>query len=305
MEFRVMSGSEVLWSSGVMKRGMPAKKFSVPVAENGIRHLYLMADRVENNSYDHADWVDLVWKTGGEPQGMKGAVVNAAKFGMIPGVRKRPGAGAEGSRFRSPKAGRRRFEHPRGRLPFLSGGALNMSFNISNHDQPLVHPVCVTLTDLRNVRVEGNGSLFLFHGKVVPLLVMDSENVSINRLSVDYERSYCTEARVLNADDRSTEVEIDKKAYPYEIRNNRFVFQGKAGKKEWEAAWPLRKGRDILSPIHRTSAGTGMWSRWAGAVSVCPGTSGRRESSRGIRWFFGIITAPIRDAWCTGLGKHH
>lgn len=64
VEFRVMSGSEVLWSSGVMKRGMPAKKFSVPVAENGIRHLYLMADRVENNSYDHADWVDLVWKTG-------------------------------------------------------------------------------------------------------------------------------------------------------------------------------------------------------------------------------------------------
>ena len=65
-----------------------------------------------------------------------------------------------------------------------------MSFYISNHDQPLVHPVCVPLTDLNDVRVEGNGSLFLFHGKVIPLLIMDSENVTVERLAVDYERPY-------------------------------------------------------------------------------------------------------------------
>lgn len=44
------------------EEGNACEKVSVPVAENGIRHLYLVADRVENNSYDHADWVDLVWK---------------------------------------------------------------------------------------------------------------------------------------------------------------------------------------------------------------------------------------------------
>lgn len=117
-----------------------------------------------------------------------------------------------------------------------------MSFHISNHDQPLIHPVCVPLADLRNVRVEGNGSLFLFHGKVVPLLVMDSENVSINRLSVDYERSWCTEARVVKTDDRFTEVEIDKKAYPYEIRNNRFVFQGKGWEEGMGSCMAFEKG---------------------------------------------------------------
>ena len=166
VEFRVMSGSEVLWSSGVMRRGMAAKKFSVPVAENGIRHLYLMADRVDNNSYDHANWVDLAWKTGGSGQGKTGTVVNASEFGMVPGVRK-----DQGPALRAAVSALRR-----------------------------------------------------------PLLVMDSENISINRLSVDYERSWCTEARVVKTDDRFTEVEIDKKAYPYEIRNNRFVFQGKG----WE-----------------------------------------------------------------------
>ena len=101
-----------------------------------------------------------------------------------------------------------------------------MSFHISNHDQPLIHPVCVPLADLRNVRVEGNGSLFLFHGKVVPLLVMDSENISINRLSVDYERSWCTEARVVKTDDRFTEVEIDKKGLPLRNPEQQVRFPG-------------------------------------------------------------------------------
>ena len=247
VEFRVMSGSEVLWSSGVMRRGMAAKKFSIPVAENGIRHLYLMADRVDNNSYDHADWVDLAWKTTGSGQGMKGAVVNASEFGMVPGVRKDQGPALRAAVSALRRQGGGVLNIPRGIYHFYPEGALNMSFHISNHDQPLIHPVCVPLADLRNVRVEGNGSLFLFHGKVVPLLVMDSENVSINRLSVDDERSWCTEARVVKTDDRFTEVEIDKKAYPYEIRNNRFVFQGKGwhveplGGSRLRLSWNLRQ----------------------------------------------------------------
>ncbi len=242
VEFRVMSGSEVLWSSGVMRRGMAAKKFSIPVAENGIRHLYLMADRVDNNSYDHADWVDLAWKTAGSGQGMKGAVVNASQFGMVPGVRKDQGPALRAAVSALRRQGGGVLNIPRGIYHFYPEGALNMSFHISNHDQPLIHPVCVPLADLRNVRVEGNGSLFLFHGKVVPLLVMDSENVSINRLSVDYERSWCTEARVVKTDDRFTEVEIDKKAYPYEIRNNRFVFQGKGWEEGMGSCMAFEKG---------------------------------------------------------------
>lgn len=128
VEFRVMSGSEVLWSSGVMRRGMAAKKFSIPVAENGIRHLYLMADRVDNNSYDHADWVDLAWKTAGSGQGMKGAVVNASQFGMVPGVRKDQGPALRAAVSALRRQGGGRFEHPQRHLPFLSGGGFEHEF---------------------------------------------------------------------------------------------------------------------------------------------------------------------------------
>lgn len=279
VEFRVMSGSGVLWSSGVMKRGMPAKKFSVPVAENGIRNLYLMADRVENNSYDHADWVDLAWKTGAEQPGMKGAVVNAAKFGMVPGVRKDQGPALRSAISALRKQGGGVLNIPRGVYHFYAEGALNMSFNISNHDQPLIHPVCVPLTDLRNVRLEGNGSLFLFHGRTIPLLIMDSENVSINRLAVDYERSICTEARVTGVDDKFTDVEIDKKSYPYELRNGKFVFLGEGWEEGMASCMAFEKG---TGRIIANTADIG----WNGRVQPMGGNKLRLEwalKNKGIK----------------------
>ena len=242
VEFRVMSGSEVLWSSGVMKRGMPAKRFSVKVAANGLKNLYLMADRVENNSYDHADWVDLAWKIGEEGGTMQTAVVNAAKFGMIPGVRKDQGPALRDAISALRRRGGGVLSIPRGVYHFYPDGALDMSFYISNHDQPLVHPVCVPLVDLSDVRVEGNGSLFLFHGKVVPLLIMDSENVTVERLAIDYERPYYSEGRVTAVDDQSTEVEIDRKTYPYEIKNNRFVFIGEGWREGMASCMAFEKG---------------------------------------------------------------
>lgn len=178
-----------------MKGNACEKVFRSGSGKRHTAHLYLVADRVENNSYDHADWVDLVWKTGGEPQSMKGAVVNAARPAWFPASGKIRGPALQAAISALRKQGGGVLNIPRV-YHFYPEGALNMSFNISNHDQPLVHPVCVTLTDLRNVRVEGNGSLFLFHGKVVPLLVMDSENININRLSVDYEHGPIVRKRV-------------------------------------------------------------------------------------------------------------
>lgn len=248
VEFRVMSGSEVLWNSGVMKKGMPAKSFSVPIEANGINNLYLMADHVENNSHDHADWVDLSWKIGAGQKPAAAAVVNAAKFGMRPGVRKDQGPALRSAISALRRRGGGVLTIPKGVYHFYPEGAQNMTFNISNHDQPLIHPVCVPLVDVRNVKVEGNGSLFLFHGKVIPLLVMDSRNVTISSLAVDYERSYHSEGRIVAMDDKHTEVEFDKKAYPYEIVNNRFVFIGEGWREGMQTCMAFQKGTRHIAP---------------------------------------------------------
>lgn len=278
VEFRVMSGSEVLWSSGVMKKGMPAKAFSIPIAANQIRHLYLMADRVENNSYDHADWVDLSWTIGSSEDAVKPAVVNAAKFGMKSGIKKDQGPALRAAISALRQQGGGVLSIPKGVYHFYPEGALNMTFNISNHDQPLIHPVGVPLVDLKNVTIDGGGSLFMFHGKMVPMLIMDSEKVSINRLSVDFERPYYTEGHILALGDEHTDVEIDKKTYPFEIRNNRFIFMGEGWEEGTLSCIAFQKGTGHI--IENTSDLT-----WGGHVEPLDGNRVRLKwglKNRGI-----------------------
>ncbi|MBL7106179.1 MAG: NPCBM/NEW2 domain-containing protein [Phycisphaerae bacterium] len=56
VEFMVYGDGVELWRSGVMKPKMPAKQVDVDVS--GVKHLKLVVDEGENNSYDHADWAD-------------------------------------------------------------------------------------------------------------------------------------------------------------------------------------------------------------------------------------------------------
>ncbi len=252
VEFRVMSGSEVLWSSGVMKRGQAAKEFSVDLLKNNLHTVYLMADRVENNSYDHADWVDLKWTEGPITAKKNLKDIDASKFGMTPGVKKDQGPALRKaiSALRKKDSGRV-LNIPKGVYHFYEEGALKMCFNTSNHDQPLIHPVCVPLNDLKNVRIEGNGSLFVFHGKVMPMLLMDSENVSVCNLSIDYARPWCTEARVLSLDDKTIDVSIDQKQYPCELNKGRLKFEGEGWQEGVSCAMAFEKGTGHI--INNTS----------------------------------------------------
>lgn len=248
VQFSIMTGSEVLWKSEVMKSGMPARPFSVDIPA-GTGKLYLLADKVENHSNDHADWVDLHWEKGKAPQPTQNNIITtwnadgtrkssilpfieAQRFGMTPGVREDQGPALR----RAISAARQQPEGckiviPKGEYHFYPEGGLKMNYHVSNHDQPEFHHVCMPLSDLKNVTIEGNGSRFIFHGLTQPVLIMDSRQVSIKNLALDYERQHYTEGTVTAIDDDTTTIRIDEKTSPYKIENNRFVFIGEGWEK--------------------------------------------------------------------------
>ena len=245
--FSIMSGSEVVWTSGTMNSGMPAKEFSIKILP-GTRKLYLLADHVENNDEDHANWVNLTWEKGkvaqstpvniiktykkdGKRDSSVQDFIKASDFGMKPGVKADQGKALR----RAISAARQqpngcKIIIPKGVYHFYPENALKMSFHVSNHDQPTFHPVCIPLVDLKNVTLEGNGSVFLFHGMTQPLLIMDSQQIKVSNLSIDYARQFYTESIVTKVDDKTTTVRIDPKKTPFKINNKRFTFIGE----EWE-----------------------------------------------------------------------
>ncbi len=63
--FKVVSGKKVLWESGVMRGGAPAKSVDVPLA--GVQRLTLVVeDGGDDMNFDHADWAEptILMKTG-------------------------------------------------------------------------------------------------------------------------------------------------------------------------------------------------------------------------------------------------
>ncbi len=65
VEFQLLGDGKLLWRSGVMHGGDPAKPVSVDL--RGVRHLTLLVtDAGDGINYDHADWVDARFEYAGE-----------------------------------------------------------------------------------------------------------------------------------------------------------------------------------------------------------------------------------------------
>lgn len=231
-EFRVLGGSEIFWNSGKIGAGERAKSFSVKIPA-GTRKLYLFAARAGDSDFSvPANWVNLAWKfapANSVPANAENSadfpVFSAAEFGILPNV-----SADQTANFRKALAALRSrggtLELPRGEYHFFAQNAHEMTFWISNHDQQETHRIALPLVDLRNVKIRGNGSAFIFHGLCIATLFMDCENVSLEGVQIDFARPLYSEAKVLGFERGKTLVAIDRAAFPYEIRDGRLVFVG-------------------------------------------------------------------------------
>ncbi len=79
---------------------------------------------------------------------------------------------------------------------------------ISNHDQQEQYAVGLPLIDQKSVQLKGNGSRFIFHGRILPVLVMDSHDVEIEGIDISYACPFSAEGRIVAQEGNSTTLEI-------------------------------------------------------------------------------------------------
>lgn len=243
VQFQILSGSEVLWESPVMKKGMPAVSFQVPLI-NGKKKLYLVTRKVDNDNNDHGDWIDLKWGVAH----IKLAPIKSTQllrsqdFGIQANTEK-----DQGPAFRKLISEARwnpgcTINIPAGTYHFYPEGALNMSYHISNHDQPEMHSVGLPLVDLHNVKINADGARFIFHGFMQPILVMDSSQITMNGFSINYEHPFYSEVNIKEIKGGETIVNIDKTLFPYKIANNQICFEKDYGDYQTVSMIAFKKG---------------------------------------------------------------
>ncbi|ANW96211.1 alpha-galactosidase [Wenyingzhuangia fucanilytica] len=107
---------------------------------------------------------------------------------------------------------------------FYSDKALEKFCYISNHDDVMVR-TAFPIFDFKNITIDGQGSTFIFHGKMVPFLINSSKNVTVKNVSVDWEIPFHSETKIVAVDEKNKTFDMtisDK--YPYEIRNGELIF---------------------------------------------------------------------------------
>ncbi|MDO5572098.1 MAG: alpha-1,3-galactosidase B [Bacteroidales bacterium] len=114
-----------------------------------------------------------------------------------------------------------------GRYEFYPENSAKKEYFISNHDQDNPKSMGVAIEDFNNLVFNGNGSDFIFHGRMLPISIVRSNNVTLKNLSIDFENPHISQVKVLENDTLNNCLTIEIAPWvKYEIRNNALVCKG-------------------------------------------------------------------------------
>ena len=105
---------------------------------------------------------------------------------------------------------------PKGTYHFYPTFAPEIYCEITNNDNGLKR-TSFPLIDFHNFEIDGGGSDFIYHGKIIPFIIEESSNVKITNLSVDWEVPFALEGLVVAKDDNTKTFDIEVKS-PYEVK---------------------------------------------------------------------------------------
>ena len=84
-----------------------------------------------------------------------------------------------------------------GKYQFHEKGAAVREYYISNHDQVNPKNVGIAIEDMKNLTIEGQGADLIFHGRMIPISMLRSENCAIQNLHVDFANPHIAQVKVV------------------------------------------------------------------------------------------------------------
>ncbi|MDD4592100.1 MAG: alpha-1,3-galactosidase B, partial [Parabacteroides sp.] len=116
---------------------------------------------------------------------------------------------------------------PKGRYDFYPDRAARCEYFISNHDQDNPKVVGLPFENMKNVIFDGQGSELIFHGRMLPVSLINSQNCQLKNFSIDFENPHISQIRVLNNDTIAQIITFEvAKWVKYEIHDSAFIAKG-------------------------------------------------------------------------------
>lgn len=104
---------------------------------------------------------------------------------------------------------------PKGTYHFYPTFAPERYCEITNNDNGLKR-TSFPLIDFHDFEVDGNGSDFIYHGKMIPFIIEESSNLKVTNLSIDWEVPFDIEGLVVATNKEKHTFDIEVKT-PYKV----------------------------------------------------------------------------------------
>ena len=119
----------------------------------------------------------------------------------------------------------------KGRYDFHSEGALKKEYYISNHDQDNPKTVAIALEDYQNITIDGQGSDFIFHGRLLPISLINNKNLTLKNIHIDFEQPQICQVKILENNIAAGTITYQTAPWvTYKIKDGKFYNTGEG----WE-----------------------------------------------------------------------
>ena len=80
------------------------------------------------------------------------------------------------------------------------------------------HRIAFLLKDLKDVTLDFSGATLMFHGRIIPFVIDNCENVKLINYKIDYDRPFYTQAQVLDVKENEMRIKIDD-GFDYKVED--------------------------------------------------------------------------------------
>ena len=141
---------------------------------------------------------------------------------------------------------------PEGRYEFHEKGAAVLEYYISNHDQTNPKKVGIALEDMKNLTLDGQGSEFVFHGRMLPVSLLRSENCLLKNFSIDFENPHIAQVKIVENDPQDGIVFEPAPWVDYRIAKDS-IFEAYGEGWTMRHSWGIAFDRDTKHLVYNTS----------------------------------------------------
>lgn len=158
----------------------------------------------------------------------QGGVVEVSSFGAVPDDGKDDTRALKKALKACKETGATQLVFTPGQYDFHPDFAEEKYCFVSNNDEGLKR-ITFSLEGFKNLTIDGKGAAFMFHGFVNPFVLDRASNIRLENFSIDFSRTFHSEAIILGFDKGWMDVEV-RNGFPFQVHRGMLLFTGGEGK---------------------------------------------------------------------------